>query len=163
MERKYFSGSFCQSCVHGNESRLVQYPAGNKLTAFHRFSIQNPGSPKCFFSALRASVWSKNKEGGPGPPTPPLDPPLFSYKADHFQRQREASLLHFLQNVKSFTHESRLKCLTKPKCVKLSDFTCPYLRLDESKMSTSIAEKSQYDYNNSFKRGSCALSVAFTR
>ena len=40
MERKYFSGSFCQSCVHGNESRLVQYPAGNKLTAFHRFSIQ---------------------------------------------------------------------------------------------------------------------------
>ena len=40
MERKYFSGSFCQSCVHGNESRLVQYPAGNKLTAFHCFSIQ---------------------------------------------------------------------------------------------------------------------------
>ena len=27
---------------------------------------------------------AKNKEGGPGPPTPPLDPPLFSYKADHF-------------------------------------------------------------------------------
>ena len=28
------------------------------------------------FSALRASVWSKNKEGGRGPRAPPLDPPL---------------------------------------------------------------------------------------
>ena len=28
-----------------------------------------------FFSALRASVWSKNK-GGRNPPAPPLDPPL---------------------------------------------------------------------------------------
>ena len=29
------------------------------------------------FSALRASVWSKNKEGGEGGPrAPPLDPPL---------------------------------------------------------------------------------------
>ena len=106
MERKYFSGSFCQSCVHGNESRLVQYPTGNKLTAFHRFSIQayrdlcallttvcmtlclpsfvliaiftcfwpvdnwGGGSPKCFFSALRASVWSKNKGGSRVPPDP---------------------------------------------------------------------------------------------
>ena len=33
-------------------------------------------SPKIFFSALRASVWFKNKGGGP--PTPSLDPPLKS-------------------------------------------------------------------------------------
>ena len=33
-------------------------------------------SPKTIFSAVRASVWSKNK-GVPGPPWgPPLDPPL---------------------------------------------------------------------------------------
>ena len=32
-------------------------------------------SQKEFFSALRASVWSKNK-GGPGPRAPPLDPSL---------------------------------------------------------------------------------------
>ena len=31
-------------------------------------------SPKNFFSALRASVWSKSQGGGP--PAPPLDPPL---------------------------------------------------------------------------------------
>ena len=34
-------------------------------------------SQKTFFSALRASVWFKNKgEQGPPPPLPPLDPPL---------------------------------------------------------------------------------------
>ena len=33
------------------------------------------GSRKKKFSALRASVWSTNKGGGP-PPAPPLDPPL---------------------------------------------------------------------------------------
>ena len=34
-------------------------------------------SPKKFFSDLRASVWSKNKEGGrPPPQAPRLDPPL---------------------------------------------------------------------------------------
>ena len=42
------------------------------------------GSDKKFFSAPRASIWSKNK-GGPGPPrAPSLDPPLlksfFHYK-----------------------------------------------------------------------------------
>ena len=30
------------------------------------------------FSALRASVSSNNKRGGPGPPGPSLDPPLTS-------------------------------------------------------------------------------------
>ena len=107
MERKYFSGSFCQSCVHGNESRLVQYPTGNKLTAFHCFNIQayrdlcallttvcmtlclpsfvliaivtcfwpldkwgGGGLQKFFFSALRASVWSKNKGGSRVSPDP---------------------------------------------------------------------------------------------
>ena len=34
-------------------------------------------SPKKFFSALQASVWSKNKGGGGRAPwAPPLDPPL---------------------------------------------------------------------------------------
>ena len=38
-------------------------------------------SPEKFFSALRASVWSRNKEGGrgrggAGPLGPSLDPPL---------------------------------------------------------------------------------------
>ena len=33
-------------------------------------------SPKKILSALWASVWSKNKGGGPEDPTPPLDPPL---------------------------------------------------------------------------------------
>ena len=33
-------------------------------------------SQKKFFSALRASVWFKNKEGGERPQAPPLDPPL---------------------------------------------------------------------------------------
>ena len=38
-------------------------------------------SPKEFFSALRASAWSKNKGGGEAggeraPRAPPLDPPL---------------------------------------------------------------------------------------
>ena len=86
----------------------------------------------------------------------------FPYKVDHFQQKHEASLLRFLQNVKSFTYESRLKSLTKPKCVKLSDYTCSYLRLDERKMSTSIAKKLQYNGNNSLKRGLRVLSVAFT-
>ena len=87
----------------------------------------------------------------------------FPYKVDHFQQKHEASLLHFLQNVKRFTHESRLKSLTKPKCVKLSDYTCSYLRLDERKMSTSIAKKLQCNGNNSLKRDLRALSVAFTK
>ena len=30
---------------------------------------------KNFFTALRASVWSKTKGWGPGPPAPSLDPP----------------------------------------------------------------------------------------
>ena len=34
------------------------------------------GSGKKIFSALRASVWSTNKGGGPPPRAPPLDPPL---------------------------------------------------------------------------------------
>ena len=35
------------------------------------------GTPKDFFSALRDSVWSKNKGGGHRPPrAPPLDPLL---------------------------------------------------------------------------------------
>ena len=34
---------------------------------------------KNFFSALRASVWSKDK-GGPGPRAPPLDPPLRCFR-----------------------------------------------------------------------------------
>ena len=33
-------------------------------------------SPKKNFSALQASVWSKNKEGGGPPWVSPLDPPL---------------------------------------------------------------------------------------
>ena len=32
--------------------------------------------PKKFFSAPRASVWSKNKGGGRAARAPPLDPPL---------------------------------------------------------------------------------------
>ena len=35
-----------------------------------------PGLKKNFFSALRASFWSKNKGGGRAPQAPPLDPPL---------------------------------------------------------------------------------------
>ena len=35
-----------------------------------------PGLKKIFFSALRASFWSKNKGGGRAPQAPPLDPPL---------------------------------------------------------------------------------------
>ena len=31
---------------------------------------------KTFFSAPRASVWSKNKGGGRAPRAPPLDPPV---------------------------------------------------------------------------------------
>ena len=33
------------------------------------------GTQKKFFTALRASVWSKTKGWGPGPPAPSLDPP----------------------------------------------------------------------------------------
>ena len=33
---------------------------------------------KFFFSALRASVWSKNKGDGPPPRAPPLHPPLLA-------------------------------------------------------------------------------------
>ena len=36
-------------------------------------------SPKIFFSAIRALVWSKNKEGG-APRAPPLDSPLTGMK-----------------------------------------------------------------------------------
>ena len=32
--------------------------------------------PEKFFSALRASFWSKNKGGGRVPRAPPLDPPM---------------------------------------------------------------------------------------
>ena len=38
--------------------------------------IRGPGLKKKFFSALRGSVWSKNKEGGGGAWASPLDPPL---------------------------------------------------------------------------------------
>ena len=38
-------------------------------------------SPKNFSLALRASVWSKNKEG-PDPQAPPIDPPLVKVKKD---------------------------------------------------------------------------------
>ena len=38
-------------------------------------------SPKIFFSALRASVSPKNKEG-PDPQAPPIDPPLVKVKKD---------------------------------------------------------------------------------
>ena len=40
--------------------------------------IREGGSQKNFFSALRASVWFKDKGGGGGraPRTPPLDPSL---------------------------------------------------------------------------------------
>jgi len=34
------------------------------------------GTPKKLFSALRASVWSKNEGRGRTPRAPPLDPPL---------------------------------------------------------------------------------------
>ena len=37
---------------------------------------EGPGLKKKLFSALRTSVWSENKGGGPGPQAPPLDPPL---------------------------------------------------------------------------------------
>ena len=36
-------------------------------------------SPKKVFSALRASVWSKNKGGGPGPPGPSPRPATVWY------------------------------------------------------------------------------------
>ena len=36
-------------------------------------------SPKNIFSALRTSVWSKNK-GGRAPQAPPLDPPMLMYE-----------------------------------------------------------------------------------
>ena len=36
-------------------------------------------------SALRASVWSKDKGRGPGPPGPPLDPPLMMFPTDYRQ------------------------------------------------------------------------------
>ena len=32
-----------------------------------------------YFSALRASFWSKNKGGGPGPQASPLDPPCLPF------------------------------------------------------------------------------------
>ena len=36
------------------------------------------GPGRFFFSALRASVWSKNKGEGRAPRAPPLDPPLMT-------------------------------------------------------------------------------------
>ena len=40
--------------------------------------IRGPGLKKKFFSALRGSVWSRNKGKGRAPWASPLDPPLMS-------------------------------------------------------------------------------------
>ena len=79
------------------------------------------GSPKKFFSAHRASVWSKNKGGrGRVPRAPPLDPPLpsnnqekhvcndFSTKLNNDQIDKKISLCHTaLTNILSFTLDKK--------------------------------------------------------
>ena len=56
----------------------------NQILTYNKYTVLTISwavlSPEKFFSALRASVWSRNKEGGGGVGqahrAPPLDPPL---------------------------------------------------------------------------------------
>ena len=61
-------------------SRII-FSASFRASNHHLVDIQTPeiieaGAVSIFFSALRTSVWSKNKVGGGVPRSPPLDLPL---------------------------------------------------------------------------------------
>ena len=80
----------CPSCREYSNGKMTEKGrnqhslGGVSAVADPDLQVRGRESQKNFFQPFGHQFGLKIREGAGSPPTPPLDPPLFSYKADHF-------------------------------------------------------------------------------